>query len=77
MIDPNSPLFKLFSRTFEFFEASRFLTVVQPPSSPLVVELRRLDLAFFVNNRNRLESSQLRAEIDPDQDAGTWYVVVS
>jgi len=54
------------------------LTVVQPPySSALVVELRRVELAFFVNERNCLESSQLRAEIDPDQDAGTWYVVVS
>ncbi|TVY94359.1 hypothetical protein LAWI1_G000351 [Lachnellula willkommii] len=75
LIDPNSPLFKLFSRTFEFFEDSRFLTVVLPgsPSSALVVELRRLELVFFVNDRNCLESSQLRAEIDLDQDAGTWY----
>ncbi|TVY49278.1 hypothetical protein LOCC1_G002062 [Lachnellula occidentalis] len=74
LIDPNSPLFKQFSRAFEFFEASRFLTVVQPPySSALVVELRRLELVFFVNDRNCLESSQLRAEIDLDQDAGTWY----
>ncbi|TVY57510.1 hypothetical protein LCER1_G002023, partial [Lachnellula cervina] len=73
LIDPNSSLFRLFSRTFEFFEANRFLTVVQPEKSALFVELRRFELAFFVNTRGCLESSQLRAEIDFDQDAGTWY----
>jgi hypothetical protein len=39
----------------------------------MTVELRRLELSFSVNSRNLLESSQLRSEIDPDQDAGTWY----
>lgn len=74
LMDPNSPLFRRLAKTFEFFEDSRFLTVFQPEHGRLKVELRRLELTFFVNDRGCLESQQLRAEIDPDQDPGTWYV---
>ncbi|KAL2063392.1 hypothetical protein VTL71DRAFT_5197 [Oculimacula yallundae] len=75
LVDPHSPAFKLVADKFSFFEWSRFITVYQPRSitSRLTVELRRLELLFFVNRRGLLECSQLRAEIDPDQDAGTWY----
>ncbi|KAH7319411.1 hypothetical protein BKA65DRAFT_101684 [Rhexocercosporidium sp. MPI-PUGE-AT-0058] len=75
LVDPYSTAFKLVADKFSFFEWKRFITVYQPKSggSRLTVQLRRLELLFFVNRRGLLECSQLRAEIDPDQDAGTWY----
>ena len=73
LVDPHSPLFQRIARTFEHFENRRYLTVFQPGRGRLTVELRRLEISFFVNGNNLFESPQLRSEIDPDQDAGTWY----
>ena len=73
LVDPQSPLFQRVARIFDRFEYRQQLTVFQPARKPLSVELRRLELSFFVNTRNLLESLQLQSEIDPDQDAGTWY----
>ncbi|OJD31253.1 p-loop containing nucleoside triphosphate hydrolase [Diplodia corticola] len=73
LVDPHSQLFRQVAAMFEYFEHPQALTVYQPRSSPLSVELRRLELAFFVNRRRCLQCRELRAEIDPDQDAGTWY----
>ncbi|OMP87747.1 hypothetical protein BK809_0007836 [Diplodia seriata] len=44
-----------------------------PKHNPLSVELKRLELTFFVNAKQNLQCRELRAEIDPNQDAGTWY----
>ncbi|KAH8687808.1 hypothetical protein BGZ60DRAFT_363637 [Tricladium varicosporioides] len=73
LIAPESRIFQAISQMFLFFEYSHNLTVFQPDSGTLSVELRRLELTFHVNQRNLLECPQLRAEIDPDQDCGTWY----
>ena len=73
LIDPHSALCKNVARIFNRFEYGPQITVFQPARRTLTVELRRLELSFFVNKRNLLESSQLQCEIDPDQDAGTWY----
>jgi hypothetical protein len=73
LVDPCSPLFQLVAQNFEHFESRRYLTVFQPGQRTLSVALQRLQLFFYVNNRQLLESRQLRAEIDPNQDAGTWY----
>jgi hypothetical protein len=73
LVDPQSPLFQRVARIFDHFEYHHNLTVYQPATRGLSVELRRLELSFFVNRRNLLESTQLRSEIDPDQDAGTWF----
>jgi hypothetical protein len=73
LVDPHSPLFQLIARIFERFEYRERLTVFQPERGSLSVELRRLELSFFVNQRKLLQCRQLRSEIDPDQDAGTWY----
>ena len=37
------------------------------------VEMKRLEVKFFVNQNKRLESKQLRAEVAPNQDIGTLY----
>ena len=73
LVDPHSSLFKLVARIFDRFEHRGRLTVFQPERGSLHVELRRLELSFFVNAGRLLESRELRSEIDPDQDAGTWY----
>ena len=73
LVNPQSRLFQQIARLFDRFELPRQLTVFQPARKNLSVELRRLELTFCVNTRSLLESPQLRSEIDPDQDAGTWY----
>ena len=73
LVDSSSLLFRQVAGIFDRFEYSEFLTVFQPELGTLAVELRRLDLKFYVNQKELLECSQLRSEIDRDQDAGTWY----
>ncbi|KAF2802818.1 uncharacterized protein BDZ99DRAFT_428253 [Mytilinidion resinicola] len=73
LVDPHSPLFQSIARQFTYFEYRHHLTVFQPLWRNLTVDLRRMELSFTVNRRNLLECSQLQSEIDPNQDAGTWY----
>jgi hypothetical protein len=35
--------------------------------------MRQLELSLFVNDRGLIEVRELKAEMGPDQDAGTWY----
>jgi len=73
LVDPNSDLCKRVARIFRHFEDPQRLTVFQPAIGRLSVEMRHLELSFFVNKSNLLECRELRAEIDPNQDAGTLY----
>ncbi|WDK20879.1 hypothetical protein CGRA01v4_12168 [Colletotrichum graminicola] len=73
IVDTYSPLFNRVARIFDGFELRRQLLVFQPAAKHLQVEIKRLQLLFYVNARNLLESPQLGSEIDSDQDAGTWY----
>ena len=73
LVDPYSYTFQRIARIFDRFEYAGQLTVFQPEKGSLSVELRRLELSFFVNPKGRLECRELRSEIDLDQDAGTWY----
>ncbi|OCT51497.1 hypothetical protein CLCR_07876 [Cladophialophora carrionii] len=73
LLDPGSNLFHHFASVFRGFEDPRHITVYQPARYPLAVELRRYELTFFLNSRGFLECQQLRAEVDENQDVGTWY----
>ncbi|KAL7621053.1 hypothetical protein AAE478_008365 [Parahypoxylon ruwenzoriense] len=73
LVDPRSDIFIQISKVLEYFEQPRRLTVYQPQTGKLSIDLRHLDLSFVVNRSGLLECRQLNAEIDPDQDAGTWY----
>ena len=73
LVDPHSLVFKQIANIFNGFEYRGRLTVFQPRNGNLSVELRRLELSFFVNARGLLECRQLRSEVEPNQDAGTWY----
>lgn len=75
LVDPSSNLFDRIASIFDGFEHRARVTVYQPESKAgrLSVELRRLDLSFVVNRKGRLHCRELHSEVDPDQDAGTWY----
>jgi hypothetical protein len=73
LVDPHSDLCKRVAGIFRHFEDPQRLTVFQPTVGKLSVEMRNLELSFFVNKRNLLECRELHAEIDPNQDAGTLY----
>ncbi|KAI0428983.1 hypothetical protein F5Y09DRAFT_357255 [Xylaria sp. FL1042] len=75
LVDPQSDVFAKIADTFCDFEGRDRLTVFQPQNmaARLTVELKHLDLHFEVNRNKLLFCRQLNAEIDKDQDAGTWY----
>ncbi|RAK87649.1 hypothetical protein BO79DRAFT_246177 [Aspergillus costaricaensis CBS 115574] len=73
LVDPNSSLATAIANIFLHFERPSMLTIYQPPVKELSVELKRMNLTFHVNRRKLLQCPQLGAEIDPDQDAGTFY----
>ncbi|KAK8175389.1 hypothetical protein IWX90DRAFT_469628 [Phyllosticta citrichinensis] len=73
LVDPHSSLFQRVAQMFHGFEDPERLTVYQPETRKLSVELRRLELSFFVNSKGLLYCNELKAEVDPDQDARTWY----
>ncbi|KAH8589073.1 hypothetical protein B0O99DRAFT_523793 [Bisporella sp. PMI_857] len=77
LVDPNSDLCKRVAEIFRHFEDPQRLTVFQPAIGRLSVEMRHLELSFFVNKSNLLECRELNAEIDPNQDAGTLYGFLS
>jgi hypothetical protein len=73
LVDPKSPLFQKIARIFHRFEQPARVTVYQPRKFALCVELRRLELSWFVNPKKLLECRQLKAEIDINQDPGCLY----
>lgn len=73
LVDPHSKVFHQIAGIFEHFEAADRLVAFQPVKNNLSVELRRMDLDFTVNGNGNLLCRQLRSEVDPNQDAGTWY----
>ncbi|KAI1274441.1 hypothetical protein F5Y07DRAFT_410255 [Xylaria sp. FL0933] len=75
LVDPQSDIFAKIADTFCDFERRERLTVFQPQNmaAKLTVELKHLDLHFEVHRNKLLYCQQLNAEIDKDQDAGTWY----
>ena len=77
LVDPHSRLFSRIASVFKHFEQSRRLTVYQPSLNKLTVEIKHLDLRFSVLPNGLLFSGHLGSVIDPDQDAGTLYGLLS
>ncbi|EFQ97651.1 hypothetical protein MGYG_00689 [Nannizzia gypsea CBS 118893] len=73
LVDPHSQLFRLVANVFDGFEHPGYITIYQPASKNLSVELRRLELDFIVTKSGLLRCKQLNTLIDMNQDAGTWY----
>lgn len=72
LVDPSSKLFQMFAKVFKFFEHPCRLIVFQAPKR-LSVEMKRMDLDFFVTNFGQLNCRQLGAIIDRNQDPGCFY----
>jgi len=73
LIDPRSPIFNRVAMMIEPFERRKSMIIFQPQKWNISVDLPELELHFAVNREGLLESRQLRAVIDNDQDAGTLY----
>jgi hypothetical protein len=72
LVCPCSSTFRKVQRIFDHFEIPPELTICQPRTRALYVELKRLSLVFSVNHRRLLQSPQLQAEISDDQTCGIW-----
>ena len=74
LVDPGSNSFEQIAKVIVPFEARRYMIVFQPkyPRS-ISVHLPRNEVIFSVNRNGLLESRQLRAMIDTNQDIGTFY----
>ncbi|KAK4141681.1 uncharacterized protein C8A04DRAFT_13829 [Dichotomopilus funicola] len=75
LVDPHSSVFRQMAGMLAGFEQPEKLTVFQPLAQRgrLSVEMRHLELSLFVNENGLIEFRELKAEMDPNQDAGTWY----
>lgn len=74
VVDPSSHLFGQIAAVLSGISPKRHLLITQRSwGANLEVRIQSLQLLFFVNSNKRLYSPQLRLEIDPNQDAGTWY----
>ena len=72
LVDPCSDLCRQLAQIIEPFEERSWMTVFQGKKN-LVLRLPQLELSFIVNDSGSLESRQLRAIVDENQDAGTLY----
>ena len=73
LVDPRSPIFTQIATIIEPFEKRSKMVVYQPQKSNISLQLPGLELSFRVNYAGLLESQQLQAVIDSDQDARTLY----
>ena len=77
LVDPRTQILGNIAAIIEPFENRKRMTVFQPARSNISLHLPGLELSFQVNAHGLLESQQLRAVIDNDQDAGTLYGIES
>lgn len=77
LVDPRSSIFNRIATIIEPFEHRSRMTVFQPQRSNVSLHLPGLELSFRVNWEGLLESQQLRAVVDSNQDAGTFYGIES
>ncbi|KAK4201015.1 hypothetical protein QBC40DRAFT_64262 [Triangularia verruculosa] len=75
LVNPMTPLFQRIANIVHGLAQGQHLLVTQKAQaqSSLEVRVNKLELLFFVNHNSLLYSPQLGLEIDPLQDAGTWY----
>ncbi|KJK86639.1 hypothetical protein H633G_09508 [Metarhizium anisopliae BRIP 53284] len=75
LVEPQSDVGKHIMHIFRDFENPGNLAIFQPLSEKgrLSVEIKRLEMRFFVNVRGFLQSNQLHSEIDPVQNIGTLH----
>lgn len=73
LLDSGSDLVKIITRIFTHFEFPSQILVFASADGRISVELKRMELSFYINQEGLLHSLRLGAIISPYQDAGTWY----
>ncbi|KAL6161149.1 hypothetical protein ACJBU6_00280 [Exserohilum turcicum] len=73
LLEPKGLFVNSIARIFGRFEFPSQIIVFASNDGRVTVELKRMELGFFVNSRGLLESSRLGAIIPQNQDCGTWY----
>ncbi|KAK4171158.1 hypothetical protein QBC36DRAFT_367904 [Triangularia setosa] len=73
MVNPMSPLFQRVANILHGLAQGQHLVITQKFRGALEVRVNKLEILFFVNHNSLLFSPQLGLEIDPLQDASTWY----
>lgn len=73
LVDPHSQVLRQLELIFRCFESTANLLVSQPPHGGMSVDLGRFELRFSVNRSGLLQSRELNAFIDTNQDPGVFY----
>jgi hypothetical protein len=74
LVDPSSTSFERIAKIIHPFEYRAYMIVFQPRFPRTIsVHLPRNEVTFSVNRHGLLESRQLRAVIDTNQDVGTFF----
>ncbi|XPS95694.1 hypothetical protein M3J09_004979 [Ascochyta lentis] len=77
LLDSSNNLVQRISKIFQSFEDHNYIVVFASRDGRIFIELKRLELSFFINESGLLYSPRLGALITQDQDAGTWYGLCS
>lgn len=73
LIDPYSRILRVAAHVFKGFEKPSELFIFRENHGCIKVFLPRLELRFQINENHQFEWSELRSELDPNQDIGAWY----
>ena len=73
LVDVRSSVFQRIAGIIEPFQHRSEMIIFQPEKRNLTVNLPKFEMTFTVNFQGLLESRQLQAVIDDNQDAGTLY----
>ncbi|GAB1527062.1 hypothetical protein RhiTH_010237 [Rhizoctonia solani] len=72
LIDVHSASFKSLSSSIGPLESGQYIQVTRSPKNDIEIELPRMRLSFFINEKNQLESRNFRGQVlDENQSAGT------
>lgn len=77
LLSPKSRLGNSLVQSFEHFERPEGLVLYMSPANNPHVEVSRFELTFFVNPKGLLQDNKSNMEFDENQDAGTFYGLLS
>lgn len=77
LLSQNSRVGSSLIQSFEYFEKPENLLIYVPFRGRPHVDVSRFELTFFVNAKGLLQDNKSNMEFDEDQDAGTFYGLLS
>ena len=73
LLDKSNDIVQRIGAVFRSFEDLNHIILFASRDGRITIELKRLELSFYINHSGYLYSSRLGAVVTQDQDAGTWY----